>query len=278
MCVFFILESELMKKIISASVATAFIGAGSLLLGYQAGATHSNTSSAERSRVAMSDSVSRDAIEKTVRDYLIKNPEIIAEAQHALEIKQAEAEKAHIADIIASNKDRLYDPEHDVVFGNPDADVTVIEFFDYNCGYCKRALPDMQAILKNDPNVRFVMKEFPILGPDSMRSHLVAQAFKSMMPEKYAEFHDLLLSKSERATEASAIADAVALGADEKQLRDKMQDPAIRSAFENTYQLASQLNITGTPSYIIGSELIPGAVGAAELIDRIATLRAEAKN
>lgn len=267
-----------MKKIILASAATALIGTGSLALGYLAGAAHPNSSATERTTVAMSASVSREAIEKTVRDYLIKNPEIIAEAQHALEIKQVEAEKAHIADIIASNKDQLYDPAHDVVFGNPNADVTVIEFFDYNCGYCKRALPDMQAILKNDPNIRFVLKEFPILGPDSMRAHLVAQAFKSMMPEKYAAFHDLLLSKPERATEASAIADAVALGADETQLRDKMQDPAIRSAFENTYQLASQLNITGTPSYIIGNELIPGAVGAAELIERIASLRAEAKN
>ncbi len=135
----------------------------------------------------------------------------------------------------------------------------------------------MEAILKTDKNVRFVMKEFPILGPDSAKAHIVAQAFRALMPEKYAEFHQVLLGAQERATEDSAIADAVKLGADEAQLREKMKDPAITGAFQQTYQLAQQLNITGTPSYIIGDELVPGAIGVDGLVERIAAARAAAK-
>ncbi|MBR7518288.1 thioredoxin domain-containing protein, partial [Mycobacterium tuberculosis] len=85
--------------------------------------------------------------------------------------------------------DKLFNSSLDAVFGNPKGDVTVVEFFDYNCGYCKRALPDMDALLKSDPKLRFVMKEFPILGPDSTKAHIVAKAFKALMPEKYLEFH-----------------------------------------------------------------------------------------
>ncbi len=219
----------------------------------------------------------RTEVEKIVRDYLLKNPELLLEMQNALETKQAAEAQAQVKQVLAANQSALYDAKHDAVFGNPDGDVTVYEFFDYNCGYCKRALPDMQAILKNDPNVRFVMKEFPILGPDSVRAHIVAQAFKALMPEKYAEFHSVLLGAQERATEDSAIADAVKLGADEKALREKMKDPAITGAFQATYQLATQLNITGTPSYIIGNELVPGAVGADDLIEKIADARAATK-
>ncbi|MGU3398647.1 DsbA family protein [Brucellaceae bacterium D45D] len=220
----------------------------------------------------------RGQVEAIVRDYLLKNPELLVEMQSALETKQNAEAQAQVKQVLAANKSALYDEKHDAVFGNPKGDVTVYEFFDYNCGYCKRALPDMQAILKNDPNVRFVMKEFPILGPDSLHAHVVAQAFKALMPEKYPEFHAVLLGAQERATEESAIADAVKLGADEKALREKMKDPAITSAFQATYKLATQLNITGTPSYIIGEELVPGAIGADGLIEKIAQARSAAKN
>jgi protein-disulfide isomerase len=228
--------------------------------------------------MAAAPQLDQQAVETIVRNYLLKNPEIMVEVQTALETKQAEAAQEQVKQVLASSQDQLFNPSHDAVFGNPNGDVTVYEFFDYNCGYCKRALPDMEAILKNDPNVRFVMKEFPILGPDSMRAHIVAQAFKALMPEKYAEYHEVLLGAQERATEASAIADAVKLGADEAQLREKMKDPAITNAFQETYQLAQKLNITGTPSYIIGNDLVPGAIGAEGLIERIAAARSAKKS
>lgn len=237
----------------------------------------SSVTVASAQQASSASSLDRTEVEKIVRDYLLKNPDLLLEMQSALETKQAAEAQAQVKQVLAANQNALYDEKHDAVFGNPDGDVTVYEFFDYNCGYCKRALPDMQAILKNDPNVRFVMKEFPILGPDSVHAHIVAQAFKALMPEKYAEFHNVLLGAQERATEDSAIADAVKLGADEKALREKIKDPAITGAFQATYQLATQLNITGTPSYIIGNELVPGAIGADGLIEKIAEARAAAK-
>ncbi len=256
-----------MKNAVSITLASGLVGAAALALGFCAG-------SARHPAATVEAAPSPQAMENVVRNYLLQNPEILVEAQSALETKQAEAQQAQAKQVIAANKDALFNSGHDAVFGNPKGDVTVVEFFDYNCGYCKRAMPDMMAILKNDPNVRFVMKEFPILGPDSVRAHIVAQAFKALMPEKYQQYHLLLLGGQDRATEESAIADAVSLGADEAQLRAKMKDPAVTSAFQATYKIAQQLNINGTPSYIIGDELIPGAVGVDGLVERIAAVRA----
>jgi protein-disulfide isomerase len=270
-----------MKNVILGSIGGAVVGAAALALGYYAGTAHQPAPVAPAVapvEMAAAPQLDQQAVETIVRNYLLKNPEIMVEVQTALETKQAEAAQEQVKQVLASSQDQLFNPLHDAVFGNPNGDVTVYEFFDYNCGYCKRALPDMEAILKNDPNVRFVMKEFPILGPDSMRAHIVAQAFKALMPEKYAEYHEVLLGAQERATEASAIADAVKLGADEAQLREKMKDPAITNAFQETYQLAQKLNITGTPSYIIGNDLVPGAIGAEGLIERIAAARSAKKS
>lgn len=270
-----------MKNVILGSIGGAVVGAVALALGYYAGTAHQPAPVAPTVapvEMAAAPQLDQQAVETIVRNYLLKNPEIMVEVQTALETKQAEAAQEQVKQVLASSQDQLFNPSHDAVFGNPNGDVTVYEFFDYNCGYCKRALPDMEAILKNDKNVRFVMKEFPILGPDSMRAHIVAQAFKALMPEKYAEYHEVLLGAQERATEASAIADAVKLGADEAQLREKMKDPAITNAFQETYQLAQKLNITGTPSYIIGNDLVPGAIGAEGLIERIAAARSAKKS
>lgn len=265
-----------MKNAFSITLASGVVGLAALATGYYAG-TARQVSAPAPVETAATQAPDQQAIENVVRNYLIQNPEVLLEAQSALETKQARAAQEQAKAVLSANRDALYDPKHDAVFGNPEGDVTVYEFFDYNCGYCKRALPDMEAILKSDTKVRFVMKEFPILGPDSVKAHIVAQAFKSLMPEKYDQFHQVLLGAQERATEDSAIADAVELGADEAQLRDKMKDPAITGAFQKTYQLAQQLNITGTPSYIIGDELVPGAIGVEGLAERIAAVRAAAQ-
>ncbi|URQ75829.1 MAG: DsbA family protein [Candidatus Ochrobactrum gambitense] len=268
-----------MKNAVSITLASGVVGLAALALGYGAGLSRHPAAPVATATAATTAEapLNQQAIENVVRNYLLQNPELMLEVQSALETKQAHEAQEQVKKVLTANQSALYNEQHDAVFGNPNGDVTVYEFFDYNCGYCKRALPDMQAILKNDPNVRFVMKEFPILGPDSVKAHIVAQAFKALMPEKYAEYHGILLGAQERATEASAIADAVKLGADEAALREKMKDPAITGAFQDTYQLATQLNITGTPSYIIGNELVPGAIGADGLIERIAAARTAAK-
>ena len=122
-------------------------------------------------------------------------------------------------------KDKIYKSAHDGIVGNPNGKVTIVEFFDYNCGYCKRAIEDMQAMTAADPDLRFVLKEFPILGPDSQKASVVSMAFHNLMPEKYGEFHNQLLGGHGRAGEATAIKIAVSLGADEAKLREAMKDP-----------------------------------------------------
>ncbi|MBD0416591.1 DsbA family protein [Oryzicola mucosus] len=212
-------------------------------------------------------------IEAIVRDYLVKNPEILMEMQTALEQKQGEAQRLAHLDTIKSSKAEIFNADYDGVVGNPNGKVTIVEFYDYNCGYCKRAQQDMLALTASDPELRFVLKEFPILGPDSQKAHVVSMAFRRLMPEKYGEFHNQLLGSESGAGEAAAINLAVSLGADEAALRSEMQNPAIMAAFSKTYELATRLNITGTPSYVVGNEVVFGALGQEVLAEKIADAR-----
>ncbi|KXF77285.1 disulfide bond formation protein DsbA [Paramesorhizobium deserti] len=262
-----------MKNAITITIASCAVGLAALFLGYQAGTTRTSSETSVAPVQTAGAAPDRSAIEAIVKDYLISNPEIMLDVQNALETKQAAAARVGQREAIAANADKLFKSPGDAVFGNPNGDITIVEFFDYNCGYCKHALSDMDALLKSDPNIRFVMKEFPILGPDSVRAHVVAQAFKSLMPDKYLEFHRALLGQQGRATEQSAVDVAVKLGADETQLREKMKAPEITTAFQDNYQAANSLNITGTPSYIVGDEVVPGAIGLDGLAQKIAAQR-----
>ena len=132
----------------------------------------------------------------------------------------------------------------------------------------------MQALTAADPDLRFVLKEFPILGPDSQKASVVSMAFHKLMPEKYGEFHNQLLGGHGRAGEASAIKIAVSLGADEAKLREAMKDPEINDIFNETYELANKLAITGTPSYVIGNEVVFGAQGRDVLDQKLAIVKA----
>ena len=194
------------------------------------------------------------------------------EVQTALETKRDEQSRVARTDFISKSGDDLFKDPEDAVLGNPDGNVTVVEFFDYNCGYCRRAVGDMQALLKTDTNVRFVLKELPILGPDSVKAHIVAHAFKKLVPEKYGDFH-VALMEAGQATEESALALAVSMGAEENALRTGMGDPAIAASFERNNNLAEGLNITGTPSYVIQDEVIPGALGLEVLAQKVANVR-----
>jgi protein-disulfide isomerase len=191
-----------------------------------------------------------------------------------LQQKQLKAQQAQAEGAIAENEAAIFNSANDTALGNPDGDVTVVEFFDYNCGYCKRALSDMDEILKADTNVRFVLKELPILGPDSLAAHKVSAAFRDLAPEKYGEFHRALLGGEERATEETAIAVAGRLGVSEADIRKAMEEKPHDDAVREAYSLANSLGITGTPSYVVGKEMVFGAVGAEELSQKIANVRA----
>jgi protein-disulfide isomerase len=209
-----------------------------------------------------------------IREYLIANPEVMLEVQDALEKKQQEARISQASNGIEANRDAIYASPSDITMGNPKGDVTVVEFFDYNCGYCKKALSDMEEILSDDKNVRFILKEFPILGPDSMAAHRVANAVRLTAPEKYPAFHRALLGGQDRATEDSALSVAASLGIAEKTLRASMAKNPNDGQVRATYALANNLGITGTPFYVVGNEAVFGAVGHQELSEKIANIRA----
>ncbi|MCE1235724.1 MAG: DsbA family protein [Hyphomicrobiales bacterium] len=216
------------------------------------------------------------AIEKIVRDYLLANPEVIAEAMQALEKKQADAQAAEQKALIKSSGSLLFDSSRQVVLGNPKGDVTVVEFFDYNCGYCKRALGDMLTLLDKDPNIRIVLKEFPVLGPGSTDAAKIAVAVNRIAPDKYLDFHKRLLGIRGQADKAKALEAATAAGVPAAELDRAIADKETAATLEEVYGLAGALGLSGTPSYVIGEEVIPGAIGFSKLQARIAEARCTA--
>jgi protein-disulfide isomerase len=209
-----------------------------------------------------------------IREYLIENPEVLIEAQNALEGKQQAQRVEQSTKAVASLKEQIFSSPGDVSLGNPKGDVTVVEFFDYNCGYCKHALGDMDEILANDKNVRFVLKEFPILGPDSIAAHRVANAVRLVAPQKYQQFHRTLLGGQDHASEKTAIAVAVSLGINEAAIRKSIVDNPNDDLVRQAYQLATSIGITGTPTYVVGDEAVFGAVGLDTIKEKVANVRA----
>ena len=255
------------------AVAALLLGGASIGLGYYAGQTSGSAQIIDEPEViAAGPSTETTQIEAIVRNYLLKNPEIMIEVQTALETKRNDESRVAQSKVIRESGSAIFNSTDDAVLGNPNGDVTVVEFFDYNCGYCRRALGDMQALVKTDANVRFVLKELPILGPDSVKAHFVAQSFKRMFPEKYGEFHVALLS-SGHADEDSAVALGVSLGADEAKLRAGLEHKEVAAMFAKNNELATGLNITGTPSYVIKDEVVPGALGLEVLSEKVANVR-----
>jgi protein-disulfide isomerase len=250
----------------------AMLALGSIAIAPQAANAEDAVSQAEAAPAESK--IDRAEVEGIIRDYLLKNPEVLLEVQEALEVKQKEEQRLASLGVIEDNKDEIFNSTFDGVVGNPKGKVTIVEFYDYNCGFCKRAMEDMRTLTAADPELRFVLKEFPILSPDSQKASVVSMAFHLMMPEKYGEFHNTLLGGQGRATEATALKVALSLGADEAELRAKMQDPSIIEALSKTYDLANKLAITGTPSYVIGNEVVFGALGPEVLAEKIAEAKA----
>jgi protein-disulfide isomerase len=212
-------------------------------------------------------------VETIIREYLLKNPELMLDVQKALEAKQAEARAANQAKTLAAMKDRIYSSANQIEIGAKDAPITIVEFFDYNCGFCQRALADMTKFADQDKDVRFILKQFPVLGEASLEAHKVSLAFNRLMPEKAGQFHTELLGSQGRKDGAVAMALALKLGADEKALKAEMEKPEIMDAVREVYELADGLGITGTPSYVIGDEVVFGAVGYDQLSTRVANVR-----
>ena len=217
----------------------------------------------------------RSEIEKIVRDYLVAHPEVLQEAISSLEKKQAaeEAEKHEAA--VKDNAQEIFNSPRQVTVGNPQGDVTFVEFFDYNCGYCKRAMSDMFDLIKNDPKLKVVLKEFPVLGPGSVEAARVAVAVRMQdkTGKKYLDFHQKLLGGRGQADKARALAAAKEAGFDMAKLEKDMASDEVRASLEESLKLAEKLGLNGTPSYVIGQNVVVGAVGLDALKEKINSAR-----
>jgi len=218
-----------------------------------------------------SEAAELDQFERRVREYLLRNPEVIMEALQILQERQRAAEAENLERTIAERSEEILNDPAAPVGGNPAGDVTLVEFFDYNCPYCRKVAPTMVELEQSDRDLRLVYKEFPILGPGSQFAARAALA--SRKQRKYVPFHNALMQANKQVTEETVIDIARAIGLDTEQLRADMRDPAIQEAIGRNLQLANALGITGTPSFIIGEEVVPGAVDLRILQSLVARAR-----
>ena len=213
----------------------------------------------------------KETIREIVREYLLENPEIIEQAMIALNAKRQAEKRAKAQDAIATNRVARLEHPMSPVSGNPDGDVTLVEFFDYQCGFCKRSLEPVMDLLKSDAGLRIVWKELPVLGPVSRFAARASMA--AARQGMYLAFHEAAMETRGNLSEDAVLAIAERVGLDVARLRRDMADPAVEAYLDETRRLADALGITGTPAFVIGDELVPGAVGGARLARLIAEAR-----
>ena len=238
-------------------------------------ASYDTKRSAELAAAPVQDvaAVTPETINPIIESYLMSDPKILQRMSIALDTTLQAEERDQATTAIASMQDAIFNDPKQVVVGNPDGDVTLVEFFDYNCGYCRAALPDMAALLAEDPNLRIILKEFPILSNESIDAARVAVLVGDADVD-YWTFHEALFSSRSQVDKQVALAAAADLGLSPVGLELDMGTEAVSETIQTSYEIAKALNITGTPTYIIGNEIIPGAIGIDELRTRIANMRA----
>ena len=210
------------------------------------------------------------ALGPVIKDYLMRNPEVLRDVMGELEKKQKGEEDAKRLQIIGQASSDLFDSPFQATIGNPQGKVAIVEFFDYNCGYCKRALDDIGRLVKTEPGLKVVLKDFPVLGPGSVEAAQVASAVRNQFKgDKFWQFHAKLLSTRGPVAKAQALAVAKDLGADMDQLARDVEKPEIKNGLQGNMQLADALSLTGTPSFVVGQDVVVGAVGYDELKGRV---------
>ncbi len=219
---------------------------------------------------AFSDS-QKEEIGEIVRDYLTSNPEVLQEMIVALEEKQQEEAAELAAKGIKEHGEALFNPEPIYIAGNPNGDVTIVEFFDYRCGYCRGAVVDLQKLLDEDPNVRLVLKEYPVLGPASLQASQAAIA--AGMQGKYVEFHWALMSLDQAITEESIFMVAGQIGLDVERMKKDMESDDVAEKLGANIELARALGINGTPNFVIGEDVIPGAIPYSAMVELVGEAR-----
>ena len=210
------------------------------------------------------------ALQGIIKDYLISNPDVMVEITKEIEKRQQVLQAAEHQKLIADNKASIFSRPGDFVYGNAKGDVTVVEFFDYNCGWCKKAIDDVVKLTKADPKVRVVMKEFPIFGEASSLAAKAAMA--SVKQGKYWEFHTALM-REKQVTKENLFPIAEKVGLNVAKLMTDMADPKLEEALKETTQIAQALGIEGTPGFIVDSKINVGYLPAEGLQQMIGEIR-----
>ena len=213
------------------------------------------------------------SIDQQISQYLKDHPE---EVMAALRLAQANAEKQKEADAqlaVAQQQDQIFNNPADPVIGNVNGDVTVVEFFDYRCPYCKRVSDSLMTLVQDDPKVKVVYKEFPILGPESLIAAKIALA--AHRQGKYEQVHTAFMAHKGSFEQSDLLDLAASVGVDPAKLAADMQDPAILGQLQATESLAAALGITGTPGFLFGKQLVPGAVSLDDMKKLVAAARAQ---
>lgn len=218
----------------------------------------------------------RAAFRAEVRAYLIENPEVLLEAIAELEAQQAADEAVEDGSLVAVNAAALFDDPNSWVGGNPDGDLTLVEFIDYNCGFCKRAYPEIAQVLDIDGDVRLVVKEFPILGPTSeLAARMAIAVLQTEGPEAYATLHDRLMTARGNLEPATLQRIGVELGLDMPTVTERMNSPEVASVIEENRNLAARLRLNGTPAYAMPGRIVRGMLPATAMLDLVEAARAE---
>lgn len=208
---------------------------------------------------------------KIIRDYLLRNPEVLTEATQALEAKRAAEQAAQAKAVIGQRRKELLNDLDSPVGGDPRGDVTVVQFFDYRCGFSRRVVPVVENVLKKEAGIRVVYKEFPILGPESIFAAKAALA--SRVQGKYAAFHKALMEGGGSFSEADVLQAAASVGIDTERLKKDMAAPEVEAIISRNHALAQALSIQGTPAFVVGDELYPAALSEEVLAQMVQRAR-----
>lgn len=213
----------------------------------------------------------RESVERIIHDYLLKHPEVVIQALQSAEDRDRIDAEERSRQAVATRRQELQGDASSPVAGNPKGDVTIVEFFDYRCPYCKQVEPAITALLREDGRIRLVYKEFPVLGPDSVYASRAALAARKQ--GKYAKFHDAMMAAKGTLDNAVVLQLAAGAGLDVDKLKADMGSPEVEAVLKQNYALAQSLEIRGTPAFVIGDEMVPGAIDIATLRQKIAAAR-----
>lgn len=220
----------------------------------------------------------REEIETIVKETLMKDPQVILDAVEQMQVRKQAEEQERSRQVIGAYKTSLFEDKESPVAGAEDADVTIVEFFDYNCGYCKRSMATVMKTLKEDPKVKFVFKEYPVLAPSSETAARASLAMYYLNPERYFDFHAALFQLGGKFDDKNILAVAEGMGADPAKFRETMKSARVTKHIEDTRELAAKMGASGVPAFVIGDDLFPGAISYEVMQRQIEIAREKKKS